>query len=49
MARHGDLFPDNPGTLDELLENMARRMAAMWRVVASLSEQRRNSRGSQSR
>ena len=28
MQRHGDLVPGNPKTLDELLENMARRMAA---------------------
>jgi uncharacterized protein with von Willebrand factor type A (vWA) domain len=42
MARYGDLFPDRPRTLDELLEGMARRMAAMSRMLASLSpEQRR--------
>ena len=42
MQRHGDLFPDNPRTLDELLEQMARRMAAMSRLMQSLSpEQRR--------
>ena len=28
MERHGDFFPENPQTLDELLEVMARRMAA---------------------
>ncbi len=37
MERYGDLFPDDPKTLDELLENMARRMAAMSRLMASLS------------
>ena len=42
MQRHGDLFPDHPRTLDELLEQMARRMAAMSRLMQSLSpEQRR--------
>ncbi|MCA1727428.1 MAG: hypothetical protein LC722_07205 [Actinobacteria bacterium] len=42
MSRFGDLFPDSPRTLDELLENMARRMAAMSRLLASLpAEQRR--------
>ena len=42
MERHGDLFPDRPSTLDELLEQMARRMAAMSRLMQSLSpEQRR--------
>lgn len=42
MDRFGDLFPENPKTLDELLESLARRMAAMSRLLASLSpEQRR--------
>ena len=41
MQRHGDLFPDRPGTLDELLEQMARRMAAMSRLMASLSHEQR--------
>jgi uncharacterized protein with von Willebrand factor type A (vWA) domain len=41
MTRYGDLFPDNPRTLDELLENMARRMAAMSRLLASLPPDRR--------
>jgi uncharacterized protein with von Willebrand factor type A (vWA) domain len=42
MRRYGDFFPENPQTLDELLEGMARRMAAMSRLLASLSpEQRR--------
>jgi uncharacterized protein with von Willebrand factor type A (vWA) domain len=37
MQRHGDFFPGNPKTLDELLEQMAARMAAMNRLLASLS------------
>jgi uncharacterized protein with von Willebrand factor type A (vWA) domain len=41
MSRHGDLFPDDPTTLDELLENMARRMAAMSAMMASLSPEQR--------
>ena len=41
MTRHGDLFPDRPRTLDELLETMAKRMAAMSRFVASLSPEQR--------
>src|SRR5262249_38710840 len=32
MERHGDFFPDRPQSLDELLEQMARRMAAMSRL-----------------
>jgi uncharacterized protein with von Willebrand factor type A (vWA) domain len=41
LSRHGDLFPDEPTTLDELLENMARRMAAMSAMMASLSPEQR--------
>ena len=41
MTRYGDLFPDHPRTLDELLEQMARRMAALSRLMASLSEEQR--------
>ena len=41
MARYGDFFPDRPGTLDELLESLARRMAAMSRLLASLPPDRR--------
>jgi uncharacterized protein with von Willebrand factor type A (vWA) domain len=37
MERYGDFFPDNPRSLDELLEQMARRMAALSRLFASLS------------
>jgi uncharacterized protein with von Willebrand factor type A (vWA) domain len=42
MATYGDLFPENPQTLDELLEALARRMAAASRLLESMSpEQRR--------
>jgi uncharacterized protein with von Willebrand factor type A (vWA) domain len=41
MQRHGDFFPENPKSLDELLEQMARRMAAMSRLLASMSPQQR--------
>ncbi|HLE44843.1 MAG TPA: hypothetical protein VJB36_12575, partial [Methylomirabilota bacterium] len=41
MQRYGDFFPDNPKTLEELLENMARRMAALSRLMASLSAEQR--------
>lgn len=42
MERYGDFFPENPRNLDELLETLARRMAAVSRLLASLSpEQRR--------
>ena len=41
MERYGDLFPDHPRTFDQLLEGMARRMAAMSRLMASLSSEQR--------
>ncbi len=41
MAKHGDFFPENPRSLDELLEVLARRMAAMSRLLASLSDEQR--------
>ena len=41
MQRHGRFFPGNPQTLDELLEQMARRMAAMSRLLASMSREQR--------
>ncbi|HEX2425373.1 MAG TPA: hypothetical protein VHM47_05770 [Actinomycetota bacterium] len=41
MEHYGDFFPDNPKTLDELLENMARRMAAMSSLLASMSPEQR--------
>jgi uncharacterized protein with von Willebrand factor type A (vWA) domain len=46
MERHGRFFPGNPQTLEELLEQMAQRMAAMSRLLASMSpEQRRELQG----
>ena len=41
MQRHGDFFPGDPKTLDELLEQMAARMAAMSRLLASMSPEER--------
>ncbi len=41
MQRYGDFFPDEPKTLGELLEGMARRMAALSRLMASLSPEQR--------
>ena len=42
MERYGDFFPDNPRTLDELLESMARSMAQMQSLLNSMTpEQRR--------
>jgi uncharacterized protein with von Willebrand factor type A (vWA) domain len=41
MQRYADLFPENPQSLDELLEQMARRMAALSRLLASMSPEQR--------
>jgi uncharacterized protein with von Willebrand factor type A (vWA) domain len=42
MERFGDFFPENPQTLDELLEVMAQRMAQMQQMLNSMTpEQRR--------
>jgi uncharacterized protein with von Willebrand factor type A (vWA) domain len=41
MTRYGDLFPERPRDLDELLRGLARRMAAMSRLLASLPPDRR--------
>ncbi len=41
MEQYGDMFPGNPQTLDELLEQMARQMAAMQQFLNSLSPEQR--------
>jgi len=41
MAQHGRFFPENPRNLDELLEALARRMAAMSQLMASLPADKR--------
>ena len=41
MERHGDFFPENPETLDELLELMAERMAAMQAMMNSMTPEQR--------
>ncbi len=46
MAQYGDMFPGNPQNLDELLEQLAERMAAAQAVWNSLSpEQQAQLRG----
>ena len=37
MAKHGDMFPDNPANLEELVDSLARRAAAAERMMRSLS------------
>ena len=41
MDRFGDMFPENPESLDELLENLANRMAAMQALMNSMSPDQR--------
>ena len=41
MARYGDLFPDNPRNLDELVDSLISRMAAAERLLRSLSDAQR--------
>jgi uncharacterized protein with von Willebrand factor type A (vWA) domain len=41
MSRYADMFPDGPATLDELLGGLATRMAAMSRLLASMSRDQR--------
>ena len=41
MQRFGDFFPENPQTLDELLEVMAERMAAMQSMLNSMTPEQR--------
>ena len=41
MARHGDLFPDHPQNLEELVDSLVSRMAAAERLLRSLSDEQR--------
>jgi uncharacterized protein with von Willebrand factor type A (vWA) domain len=41
MAQYGDLFPDSPGNLDELVDSLVRRMAAAQRLLSSLTDEQR--------
>ncbi|MHB1090874.1 MAG: vWA domain-containing protein, partial [Ilumatobacteraceae bacterium] len=41
MQNFGDFFPESPGTLDELLEIMARRMAAAQAMLNSMTSEQR--------
>jgi uncharacterized protein with von Willebrand factor type A (vWA) domain len=41
MDQFGDMFPGNPQSLDELLEQMAQQMAAMQQLLNSMSPEQR--------
>jgi uncharacterized protein with von Willebrand factor type A (vWA) domain len=41
MAKHGQFFPENPESIDELIDSLARRAAAQERMMAGLSPEQR--------
>ncbi|MCW2696909.1 MAG: putative magnesium-chelatase subunit chlD [Modestobacter sp.] len=41
MAEHGQFFPDDPQSVDELIDSLARRAAAQERMLAGLSPDQR--------
>jgi uncharacterized protein with von Willebrand factor type A (vWA) domain len=42
MDKHGELFPENPQTVEELLDQLARQAAAMQRMLDSMSPEQRD-------
>ncbi|PWJ47978.1 Uncharacterized protein, contains von Willebrand factor type A (vWA) domain [Quadrisphaera granulorum] len=42
MDKHGEAFPENPRDVDELLDALAQRAAAMQRLMRSLSKEERS-------
>ncbi len=42
MARYGDMFPDSPENLEELVDALVRRMAAAQRLLDSLTDEQRD-------
>jgi uncharacterized protein with von Willebrand factor type A (vWA) domain len=41
MNKHGQFFPENPASLEELVDSLARRAAAAQRLLAGLSPEQR--------
>jgi uncharacterized protein with von Willebrand factor type A (vWA) domain len=41
MDKHGQFFPENPQSIDELIDSLARRAAAQERMMAGLSPEQR--------
>jgi len=41
MASYGDMFPDSPANLEELVDALVRRMAAAQRLLDSLTDEQR--------
>jgi uncharacterized protein with von Willebrand factor type A (vWA) domain len=42
MDRYGDMFPDSPSDLEELVDSLVRRMAAAQRLLDSLTDEQRD-------
>ena len=42
MDKHGEFFPENPESMEQLLDQLARQAAAMQRMMDSLSPQQRD-------
>jgi uncharacterized protein with von Willebrand factor type A (vWA) domain len=42
MAKYGDMFPEQPANLEELVDQLARRAMAAQRLMSSLSADQRN-------
>jgi uncharacterized protein with von Willebrand factor type A (vWA) domain len=42
MTRYGDMFPDSPGNLEELVDSLVRRMSAAQRLLDSLTDAQRD-------
>jgi uncharacterized protein with von Willebrand factor type A (vWA) domain len=42
MAKHGQFFPDQPANLEELVDSLARRAAAMERMLSSMTPEQRD-------
>jgi uncharacterized protein with von Willebrand factor type A (vWA) domain len=42
MAEFGDLFPERPQNLEQLVDSLVRRMSAAQRLLSSLTEQQRS-------
>ena len=45
MRKYGDMFPENPRNLEELVDSLARRAAATQRLLASLTPEQREELG----
>ncbi len=41
LGKHGELFPDNPRDIDDLIDSLARRQEAAERMMAALTRQQR--------